>query len=171
MRDEEKLVQVRQSGLMLIFCTKIKTLKFIADFLKRQNYNSFTILHGQLPQSIREQALLDFRSGKVPTLLATDVAARGIHIKRLKYVVNYDFPSNIEQYCHRVGRTGRQGDEGFAYSLLSYNMAVLAKDLITLLEASNQTIEPNLLKLASEYSSGSLTTAHVEEEEDGEEEE
>jgi superfamily II DNA/RNA helicase len=72
--------------------------------------------------------------GKSNILVSTDVAARGLHINRLQYVVNYDFPLNLEQYCHRVGRTGRQGKEGQAYSLLSRNMSMLAADLIKLLE-------------------------------------
>jgi superfamily II DNA/RNA helicase len=74
------------------------------------------------------------QQGKSNILVSTDVAARGLHINRLQYVVNYDFPLNLEQYCHRVGRTGRQGKEGQAYSLLSRNMSMLAADLIKLLE-------------------------------------
>lgn len=72
--------------------------------------------------------------GKSNILVSTDVAARGLHINRLQYVVNYDFPLNLEQYCHRVGRTGRQGKEGQAYSLLTRNLGMLAADLIKLLE-------------------------------------
>ena len=83
-------------------------------------------------------------------MCATDVAARGIHIKRLKYVVNYDFPGNIEQYIHRVGRAGRQdGDVGVAFSLLSRNMGALAPALVSLLKQCGQTIERNLSELAS----------------------
>ena len=69
-------------------------------------------------------------------MVSTDVAARGLHINRLQYVVNYDFPLNLEQYCHRVGRTGRQGRDGEAYSLLSRNLSMLAADLIKLLEVT-----------------------------------
>jgi hypothetical protein len=78
--------------------------------------------------------VLQQQQGKSNILVSTDVAARGLHINRLQYVVNYDFPLNLEQYCHRVGRTGRQGKEGQAYSLLSRNMSMLAADLIKLLE-------------------------------------
>ena len=78
------------------------------------------------------------------------MAARGIHIKNLKYVVNYDFPTTLEQYCHRIGRTGRQGHSGIAYSLITRNMAPLAKDLITLLHECDQVPEKNLLALADE---------------------
>ena len=94
------------------------------------------------------------------------MAARGIHIKRLQHVVNYDFPSNLEQYCHRVGRTGRQGELGTSYSLVTRNMAPLAGDLIALLKSTNQKIEPNLEALADEFNSGSFVF-DCEEDEDG----
>ena len=84
------------------------------------------------------------------------MAARGIHIKRLQYVVNYDFPTNLEQYCHRVGRTGRQGEIGQSYSLVTRNMAPLANDLILLLKSTNQEVEPNLEDLAEEFKSGTF---------------
>lgn len=96
-------------------------------------------------------------------MICTDVAARGIHIKRLKYVVNYDFPNNLEQYCHRVGRAGRQGESGYAYSFLTRNAAVIAKDLISLLRACNQAIEPNLLQLEEDYRNGALPESTAEE--------
>ena len=66
-------------------------------------------IHGDRDQSDREQALLDLKSGQVKILLATDVASRGIDISDITYVVNFDFPRNIEEYVHRVGRTGRAG--------------------------------------------------------------
>ena len=88
--------------------------------------------------------------GKLNTLISTDVCARGLHIKRLQYVVNYDFPGSIEQYCHRIGRVGRQGQYGEAYSLITRNMAPLVPSLISLLRQYNQTVEPNLVRLAEE---------------------
>lgn len=93
--------------------------------------------------------------GKFNVLITTDVAARGIHIKRLKYVLNYDFPSNIEQYCHRVGRTGRDtAVVGTAYSFFPRNMACMAKDLVSLLTNCKQKIEPNLMQLMKDYEGG-----------------
>lgn len=94
--------------------------------------------------------------GKTNILVSTDVAARGLHINRLQYVVNYDFPLNLEQYCHRVGRTGRQGRSGAAYSLLTRNLSMLAADLIKLLEVCKQTPEPNLLRLAEDHALGKI---------------
>ncbi len=89
-------------------------------------------------------------------VIATDVAARGIHIKRLKYVINYEFPSNIEQYCHRIGRVGRQGEFGESYSLMTRNFAPLANDLIALLKRCGKQPEPNLEKLALDFSLGKI---------------
>lgn len=89
-------------------------------------------------------------------MVATDVAARGIHIKRLRYVVNYDFPSNLEQYCHRIGRCGRQGEEGHAYSFMTRNMAPMAGDLIALLRSAGQEPEANLLRLQQEFLMGQV---------------
>ena len=155
MRETEKADKVRQPGAMMIFATKIKSVKFVVDFLRRQN-TIVEMLHGQMPQNMREKTLADFKAGKTHTLVCTDVASRGIHIKRLRYVVNYDFPGTLEVYCHRVGRTGRQGEVGVSYSLVTRNMAPLAGDLISLLKSTNQRVEPNLESLADEFNSGAF---------------
>ncbi len=150
-RADEKERKVRQPGSMIVFCTKIKTIKFVEDFLRRQDVKGVVTIHGQMPQANRERAINSFRCGKDSILIATDVAARGLHIKKLKYVVNYDFPTNLEQYCHRIGRTGRQGEEGHAYSLITRNMAPMVGDLIKLLTSCKQKLEPNLLALHKEF--------------------
>lgn len=76
----------------------------------------------------------DFRSGKAPVMVATDVAARGLHIRGLPFIVNYDFPSRLEPYVHRVGRTGRLASDGHAFSFFTRNLAPLAAPLIDLLQ-------------------------------------
>lgn len=88
-------------------------------------------------------------------LIATDVAARGLHIKRINYVINYDFPGSIEQYCHRIGRTGRDsaGSEDSvaeAYSLFTRNFSPLAKELMHLMLHCGQIVEKNLRELVEE---------------------
>lgn len=162
-REQEAASKCRQPGAMMIFCTKIKTLSFVFDFLRRQGVKNIAMMHGQLNQKQREQTLTEFAAGKISTLCSTDVAARGIHIKRLKYVVNYDFPTNLEQYCHRVGRTGRQGEIGYAYSLLTRNIAPLASGLIALLQSTGQSVEPNLIKLEEEFRLGTWRIDESEE--------
>ncbi len=102
-------------------------------------------------------------------MICTDIAARGIHIKKLKYVINYDFPSSIEQYCHRIGRAGRDGTAGTSYSFLTRNLACMSSDLVKLLQQCNQPIEPNLLKLRDDFESGFLSS-YLETDENDEEE-
>ena len=81
-----------------------------------------------------QAALAEFRSGKAQVLVATDVAARGLHIQGLPYVVNYDFPTTIESYIHRAGRTGRLAAHGHCFSFFARPLAPLAKPLLTLLQ-------------------------------------
>lgn len=83
-----------------------------------------------------QEALQAFRAGKVQIMVATDVAARGLHIRNLPYVVNYDFPSRLETYIHRVGRTGRLAARGHAFSFLTRNLAPLAPSLLAFLQVS-----------------------------------
>merc|ERR1719313_2350829 len=76
------------------------------------------VIHGDKDQRERERVLSDFKNGTRPVMIATDVAARGIDVKEVKAVINYDFPSNIEDYIHRIGRTGRAGAKGIAHTFM-----------------------------------------------------
>lgn len=80
---------------------------------------SCAVLHGDKSQGSRNRSLADFKAGKVKLLVATDIAARGIDIQNLPLVVNYELPEEIEDYTHRIGRTGRAGNQGLAWSLIS----------------------------------------------------
>jgi len=145
-REEEKKSGTRQRAAVLVFCTKIKTLRSVARFLESQGERCAP-MHSQIPQLKREQALEDLKVGKLDTLVATDVASRGIHITRLRYVVNYDFPTNVELYCHRIGRVGRQGVEGWAFSFFTRELKPMAASLLALLERCKQWVDPNLRAL------------------------
>eukprot|EP00944_MAST-04C_sp_MAST-4C-sp1_P009769 g9769.t1 len=155
----------RNQTLILIFCNKIKTVVFVEKFLKKNNIKACA-LHGKMQQHMRSNVLNDFKAGKKPVLIATDVAARGLHMKNLDIVVNWDMPSRLEQYVHRVGRTGRQGREGLAYTFFTRNFAFMAKDLVQLLKTNKQTIDPNLQLLLDEHlannemSKGSAQESH-----------
>lgn len=140
----------RHRPKVLVFANRIKTVKIIAREL-RQLDKKVTEIHGDKSQEEREKAIRDFKGGKFNILIASDVAARGLHVKNLSYVVNYDFPSNLETYVHRVGRTGRVDAQGHAFSFFTRSLAPLASPMITLLEAHNQDIDPNLIKLADSY--------------------
>ncbi|TPE46494.1 DEAD/DEAH box helicase [Maribrevibacterium harenarium] len=86
-------------------------------------------VHGDKSQGARERSLEEFKAGKVRALVATDVAARGLDIQQLQYVVNYELPYNAEDYIHRIGRTGRAGKEGLAISLVSHKEKYLVADV------------------------------------------
>lgn len=98
----------------------------------------------------REASLSDFRNGVVSILIATDVASRGIDIHDISLVINYDFPSDIEEYVHRVGRTGRAGKTGSAITLFSNRDTSSASSLIDILKKSKQTVPNELLKMVKE---------------------
>jgi ATP-dependent RNA helicase DDX5/DBP2 len=137
----------RQRGLCLVFFAKIKTLQYVSKLLNQEGYKAAEF-HSQMKQSMREKTLLNFKAGKMPTLLATDIAARGIHVSNIEYVVNYDFPGSLDQYVHRCGRAGRdQSSSATVYSFFTRDFAPMAKDVVALLESSNAWIDPNLREL------------------------
>ncbi|KAI8474541.1 MAG: P-loop containing nucleoside triphosphate hydrolase protein [Monoraphidium minutum] len=107
-------------------------------------------VHGDKTQRAREGALAAFRSGRVPVLVATDVAARGLDIPGVSAVVNYDFPNEIEMYIHRIGRTGRAGAHGESLTLLGPACleAGAAKDLVPILREAGQEVPPELARIA-----------------------
>mmetsp|Transcript_102363 Transcript_102363/g.330241 ORF Transcript_102363/g.330241 Transcript_102363/m.330241 type:complete len:640 (+) Transcript_102363:34-1953(+) len=103
---------------MLIFTNAKDTARWLDEQLYNKSMDSGA-LHGDLDQTERETNLRRFRSGEIDILIATDVAARGLDIENVSLVVNYDFPKDIDTYIHRIGRTGRIGNEGKAISYLS----------------------------------------------------
>ncbi|NXF04429.1 DDX43 helicase, partial [Smithornis capensis] len=108
-------------------------------------------LHGDREQCDREQALDDFKKGKVRILVATDLASRGLDVHDITHVFNFDFPRNIEEYVHRVGRTGRAGRTGKAVTLLTKNDWRFASELIEILERTNQIVPDELIAMAERY--------------------
>jgi ATP-dependent RNA helicase DDX3X len=125
--------------LILIFVETKKSADYICDYLKRRECPCTTI-HGNRTQPERERALHDFKTGKISILVATDIAARGLDISNVGCVINYDMPNNIEDYVHRIGRTGRIGKKGTAISFVSEKNKPVIKDLYSLLCESNQEI-------------------------------
>jgi ATP-dependent RNA helicase RhlE len=95
-----------------------------------------TAIHGNKSQAARLRALGDFKSGKVRVLVATDLAARGLDIERLPYVVNYEMPHVAEDYVHRIGRTARAGNEGHAVSLVCVDERKLLDGVERLLQTT-----------------------------------
>ncbi|XP_075058720.1 putative ATP-dependent RNA helicase DDX43 [Mixophyes fleayi] len=108
-------------------------------------------LHGNREQCDREQALDDFKKGRVRILIATDLASRGLDVHDITHVFNYDFPRNIEEYVHRVGRTGRAGRSGESVTLVSRKDWRVAGELITILERANQEVPEELIEMSERY--------------------
>nr|XP_038033105.1 probable ATP-dependent RNA helicase DDX43 isoform X2 [Anas platyrhynchos] len=108
-------------------------------------------LHGNREQCDREQALDDFKKGKVRILVATDVASRGLDVHDITHVFNFDFPRNIEEYVHRVGRTGRAGRTGEAITLVTRKDWKVASELIDILERAKQVVPDELISMAERY--------------------
>merc|ERR1719160_1774337 len=108
------------------------------------------IIHGDKDQREREMVLADFKSGRRPVMIATDVAARGIDVKDVKAVINYDFPGNIEDYIHRIGRTGRAGAKGIAHTFMSLSgkEGRQARPLVEIMQKAGQTIPAQLAQAA-----------------------
>lgn len=95
--------------------------------LKEHHYK-VEALHGDMPQKKRERVVDDFKEGKTDLLIATDVAARGLDIDDISYVINYDMPDDIHTYIHRIGRTGRAGREGTAVSFVTSEEEYLIRE-------------------------------------------
>nr|XP_047933421.1 probable ATP-dependent RNA helicase DDX43 isoform X1 [Anser cygnoides] len=108
-------------------------------------------LHGNREQCDREQALDDFKTGRVRILVATDLASRGLDVHDITHVFNFDFPRNIEEYVHRVGRTGRAGRTGEAITLVTKKDWKVASELIDILERANQVVPDELISMAERY--------------------
>ena len=102
----------------IIFCQTKKMVDILDERLTSLHYKVKAI-HGDMPQTKRERVLSDFKEDKIEILIATDVAARGLDIDDISYVINYDMPEEIETYIHRIGRTGRAGKEGVAISFVT----------------------------------------------------
>lgn len=127
------LIGSRNWQQVLVFTkTKLGTDALVKE-LKLDGIKAASI-HGDKSQGARQKALDDFKSGKVRALIATDVAARGLDIQQLEQVVNYELPYKAEDYVHRIGRTGRAGNEGLAVSLMSRDEEYLLEAVETLLD-------------------------------------
>ena len=110
------LLRAEEIQNAVIFCNRKRDISTLLSSLKRHGFNA-AALHGDMTQSARLAALDDFKTGTVPLLIASDVAARGLDIPTVSHVFNFDVPSNAEDYVHRIGRTGRAGRQGRAFTL------------------------------------------------------
>ncbi|ROT75338.1 putative ATP-dependent RNA helicase Pl10 [Penaeus vannamei] len=139
----------REESLTLVFVETKKGADALEEFLYRHGY-PVTSIHGDRSQREREDALRVFRSGQCPILVATAVAARGLDIPHVKHVINFDLPSDIEEYVHRIGRTGRMGNLGLATSFFNDKNRNMVRDLVELLQEAKQELPKWLEAIASE---------------------
>ena len=116
----------------VIFCNKKHHVDKVYQQLKKQNF-SVEVIHGDLTQSRRNRALENMKAGTAKFLVASDVAARGIDIISLPCVINMDIPMNIEDYVHRIGRTGRAGAEGLAFTMVTKATSGAAQDIMKMI--------------------------------------
>ncbi|KHN84719.1 ATP-dependent RNA helicase DDX3Y [Toxocara canis] len=137
------------TALTLVFVETKRGASDLAYYLQKDGYNVVAI-HGDLKQFDREKHLETFRSGVAPILVATAVAARGLDIPNVKHVINYDLPSDIDEYVHRIGRTGRVGNVGLATSFFNDKNRNIARDLAELIVEANQELPEWLEKLSAD---------------------
>jgi len=138
-----------EPSLTLVFVETKKGADSLDDYLYREGF-PVTSIHGDRTQKEREEALRRFKCGKSPILVATAVAARGLDIPNVKHVINFDLPSDVEEYVHRIGRTGRMGNLGLATSFFNDKNRNLVKELVELIIESNQELPSWLEALAME---------------------
>lgn len=137
------------SGKVLVFTATKRMCDQLSRGLSRAGWSA-AAMHGDKRQEDRERVLQDFKGGRISILIATDVASRGIHVDDITCVVNYDFPGNIEDYVHRIGRTGRAGKTGIAISFFDESTdGRKAKKLIDILQNAKQDVPAELRKIAS----------------------
>ncbi|XP_014668074.1 PREDICTED: probable ATP-dependent RNA helicase DDX4 [Priapulus caudatus] len=148
-----ELLNASGNDRTLVFVERKRMADFVCTWLC-QNDHPATSIHGDREQAQREEALRDFRYGKARVLVATQVAARGLDIPDVKHVINYDLPKEIDEYVHRIGRTGRVGNVGRASSFYdSSDDAHLAGDLVKILSDAQQMV-PDWLQEAASHGGG-----------------
>ncbi|KAL3688460.1 hypothetical protein R1sor_014769 [Riccia sorocarpa] len=147
-RRLEQILRSQEPGSkIIVFCST----KRMCDQLARSLSRDFgaAAIHGDKSQGERDWVLSQFKNGKSPILVATDVAARGLDIKDIRVVINYDFPTGVEDYVHRIGRTGRAGATGLAHTFFAEQDGKYAKELIKVLEGANQKVPQELRDIAA----------------------
>uniref|UniRef100_A0A023G8B5 RNA helicase n=1 Tax=Amblyomma triste TaxID=251400 RepID=A0A023G8B5_AMBTT len=151
---EHKLLNVLQDIMAegeqrtLIFAARKSRVVHLLQTLQKKGFRAVAT-HGDLSQSKRDVALDRFRSGATSIMVATDVAARGLDVTDIKYVVNYDYPDTSESYVHRIGRTGRRDQEGTAITFFTPDNAAQAKQLIAVLQEADQEVPQELWQLVN----------------------
>jgi len=147
-----KFLLTIEDGLILIFVETKRSCDYAEDVLCGRGFPACSI-HGDKSQREREEALRSFKSGHTPVMVATDVASRGLDIPNVTQVINYDLPTNIDDYVHRIGRTGRAGNTGNALAFINEKNSNILRELRELLEENDQEVPAWLIQMA-QYGGG-----------------
>ncbi|CAL4944965.1 unnamed protein product [Urochloa decumbens] len=142
-----------KQALTLVFVETKRGADALEDWLYKNGFPA-TSIHGDRTQQEREYALRSFKSGATPILVATDVAARGLDIPHVAHVINFDLPNDIDDYVHRIGRTGRAGKSGLATAFFNEGNSSLARQLCELMQEANQEVPQWLERYAARSSYG-----------------
>ncbi|MDZ4197986.1 MAG: helicase-related protein, partial [Kiritimatiellia bacterium] len=136
------LLRQKEAQRTLLFVNRRDTGEHVADLLKACGF-SVGLISGALSQERRSKTLEAFREGRLPILVATDVAGRGIHIDAVSHVINYNLPHDAEDYVHRIGRTGRAGATGISISFASEDEAFYLPDIEKFIGRDLQCVQPD----------------------------
>jgi len=147
----EVLGRYIDQGSCLVFVDKQEHADGLLKDLMNASYTSCASLHGGIDQYDRDSTITQFKQGKIQILVATSVAARGLDVKDLILVVNYDCPNHYEDYVHRCGRTGRAGNNGYAYTFITPDQDWYSGDIIKALELSDSLVKQELRDLFTKY--------------------
>ncbi|EOO00620.1 putative atp-dependent rna helicase dbp-2 protein [Phaeoacremonium minimum UCRPA7] len=147
----EKIMDDKANKILIFTGTK-RVADEITRFLRQDGWPALSI-HGDKQQNERDWVLDQFKTGKSPIMVATDVASRGIDVRNITHVLNYDYPNNSEDYIHRIGRTGRAGAKGTAITFFTTDNSKQARDLVNVLQEAKQQIDPRLAEMVR-YSGG-----------------
>lgn len=140
------LQEHNNAGKVLIFVETKKGCDALTRSLRQDGWQARCI-HGDKSQEERDYVLKDFKASNFLILVATDVAARGLDVKDIQMVINFDFPNNMEDYIHRIGRCGRAGAKGRAVSFFGSKNARNARELIKILIESGNEVPPELSQM------------------------
>ncbi|RSH86677.1 ATP-dependent RNA helicase dbp2 [Apiotrichum porosum] len=138
----------RENAKVLIFVGTKRVADDLTKFLRQDGWPALAI-HGDKQQAERDWVLAEFKSGRSPIMLATDVASRGLDVKDISYVINYDFSNNCEDYIHRIGRTGRAGRKGTSYTYFTTENSKQARELVGILRESKSEVPRELEEMGS----------------------
>ncbi|KAJ4392042.1 ATP-dependent RNA helicase dbp2 [Gnomoniopsis smithogilvyi] len=145
-RHMEKIMDNKENKILIFTGTK-RVADEITRFLRQDGWPALSI-HGDKQQNERDWVLDQFKTGKSPIMVATDVASRGIDVRNITHVLNYDYPNNSEDYIHRIGRTGRAGQTGTAVTFFTTDNSKQARELVNVLQEAKQQIDPRLAEMA-----------------------